>query len=250
VQSIVRGQGHEIVLVPGLASGAATWTPLIAAWGDRVRTHALTLPGFDGIAPSRGPSLRGQVRAVTDYARQLEAPVLVGHSLGGYLVLAAAAEPDVEPATVVVGDGLAAPAEAGGVGLELMSAAGRMFADRVRAMAPEAYAAHMHGQFAAMVTDPAQAEPVIAAAQRSDPETVATILAELLQADLRPRLHEITVPVLAIAPTQPTEAAAAVYRRQLGALPRCRLEFWDAVRHFIPVDAPRRLAAAIDDWLD
>ncbi len=86
--------GKNILLVHGACHGAWCWDKVIApltALGHRVET--LDLPGRSGRgAPGWGQSLRAYAQSVIDAVRPTGARfVLVGHSMGG-LVISAAAE--------------------------------------------------------------------------------------------------------------------------------------------------------------
>lgn len=93
----VVGEGPAIILIPGLASSGDVWQSTVAALKADYQLHVLTLAGFGGVAPLTQDAwtqgfLPSQQEAVLRYIRQqnLDKPVVIGHSLGGYLALALA----------------------------------------------------------------------------------------------------------------------------------------------------------------
>ena len=83
-----------MILIPGLMSSGDTWKSTVARYQDRFRCHVLTLAGFAGVPPIKDPLLATVRRELVAYirAQRLDRPVIVGHSLGGTLALAIAAE--------------------------------------------------------------------------------------------------------------------------------------------------------------
>lgn len=90
------GEGVPLVFVHGLPGAARDVRWLLAPLAGRVRVIALDLPGFGGTptqtAPDASPEGRaGFVLAVID-ALGLDRPVIVGHSMGGLVAVAAVAQ--------------------------------------------------------------------------------------------------------------------------------------------------------------
>ncbi len=102
--------GIPIVFLHGLGDSAATWASCMTLLGERFPVHAIDLPGH-GDSPcsdeSDAYSRDGALDAIDAVlARVAPRPVLVGHSLGGYLALAhAATRPGTARGLVVVNTG-------------------------------------------------------------------------------------------------------------------------------------------------
>src|SRR6201999_2699577 len=96
----VTGSGPDVILIPGLASSAATWDGTVAHLKDHYRLHVLNLAGFAGepaAGNTTGDVLAPSVEAIDAYikANHLDHPAIVGHSLGGTMTLMLAkAHPD------------------------------------------------------------------------------------------------------------------------------------------------------------
>jgi len=114
-------KGKPIVFIPGLASGTWTWKADAQRLAKSHVVYLLALPGFDGRPARPGTtlaSLQSDLESFIEH-EHLKRPVLVGHSLGGTLSLAFAAEHSDLIAGVIAVDGLpvlpgTAPANAPG----------------------------------------------------------------------------------------------------------------------------------------
>jgi len=86
------GDGPPLVLLHGLGSSRAAWTPVAANLARHHAVYALDLPGFGGSdpLPSKDPPTAGRLADAVDEALAelgVEAPHVVGNSLGGWVAL-------------------------------------------------------------------------------------------------------------------------------------------------------------------
>ncbi len=90
-----RGQGDPIVFLHGMGSSSETWAAQMAALEGRFTVVAFDLLGHGQSPVPKDPALYSRDGALADLddvvATLGHKPVLVGHSLGGYLSLAYAA---------------------------------------------------------------------------------------------------------------------------------------------------------------
>ena len=110
LHTVRRGEGPPIVFVHGMGTSARTWERCTDLLADRFTTIAVDLLGHGDSPVPDDPDEYTRDRALDDLDDVLadldEPPVLVGHSLGGYLALAhAATRPDVARAIVVLNTG-------------------------------------------------------------------------------------------------------------------------------------------------
>src|SRR5947207_11244622 len=107
----VGGQGPPLILVHGLGGAAANWTELVPLLASRHRLLVPDLPGHGGSTAL--PAVAGlepfadRVALLAERERMLPAPV-VGHSLGGMVVLRMALRrpKDVSALVLAAGAGL------------------------------------------------------------------------------------------------------------------------------------------------
>lgn len=254
----VTGQGPAVVLIPGLLSSGEVWDATVARYRDRYTMHVLTLAGFGGPAPVGAPLLSRVRDEVITYLREqkLEKPVIIGHSLGGFLGFwIAATAPDLVAGLVAV-DGVPFLPALGNPAATAESA--KPQAEQMKAIYASLSSTQLVAQsrmaLAMMITAPAQVEQAAGWAARSDPATAGQAIAELSTTDLRDTIAAITAPTLLIgatgaAPEAMRPAMAKAYEAQVSRLKGARVIMADTARHFIMLDDPSFLFAALDQFL-
>jgi pimeloyl-ACP methyl ester carboxylesterase len=251
----VTGVGKPMLLIPGLTCSGDVWDDTVAHYKDRYQIHVLTLAGFAGLPAVQPPFMDTVRRDVIAYIaeQQLDHPVLVGHSLGGFLAFwVAATAPDRVGAVVAVDGVPFLPALFKDNATAENSRAG---ADRVRAsvagLSSEQFAAQNHATLVAWIKDPKQVERVAARSAKSDPTAVAEAMFELMTTDLRPIVATLTVPALLVAASgdEPdTTAVIARYESQIASMPHHRTVA-APTRHFVMLDDAAFLHAQMDAFL-
>ena len=83
-----QGSGPDVILIPGLASSREVWADLASTLRMSHRIHLVELAGFastPAISNPEGKVIDPAVDAIADYiqTQHLEAPAIIGHSLGG-----------------------------------------------------------------------------------------------------------------------------------------------------------------------
>jgi pimeloyl-ACP methyl ester carboxylesterase len=255
----VTGSGPAVILIPGLASAAEVWQGTVEHLCGPRQCHALTLAGFAGQPAIDGPLLPQVEQQLSDYIarNKLDKPVIIGHSLGGFLALKFAADHPDQVARVVVVDSLPAlgamqAPQATPEQLKQMAAGVRA---RMLSADDATYAASQRHTVSTMVTRPEDAERIMQTGRGSDRKTVAGAMAELLEADLREDVAKIKAPTLVLGAWAaykdyaPRAAIEAVYTSQYGKLPGVRIEMADTARHFIMYDDPAWMYDRIDAFL-
>ncbi len=259
----VTGGGRPMILIPGLACPGEVWDATVAHFADRFECHVLSLAGFAGAsAATTEEPLLATVRAdLARYIRdeKLDRPVIVGHSLGGFLALDLAARNPELPGALVLIDSLPffmGVMRPGATAAEARQAADGMVGAFSR-MDAEAYAGMIRGgpNGSTMAASAADLDRIIAWGLASDPATMAKAMTEMCVADLRPELARIRVPALALAawvgyaPYSSHEFIEQTYRAQYAALAGARIEITDTARHFIMLDEPDWTFARIEAFL-
>jgi pimeloyl-ACP methyl ester carboxylesterase len=252
----VTGHGPAMILIPGLASSGDVWDTTVAHEQDRFTCHVIELPGFAGRPRIPAPMLSTVRDALAGYIRahHLDHPVIVGHSLGGFLALdLARAHPDAVGKLVIV-DSLPFLPAASNPAATAESARG--FAGAIRAgvlsASDAAFEQQERGILATMITSPAQQEVALGWVMRSDRAAIADALVEMMTTDLRPQLAAITAPTLVVETWKSWGERAAVehnYARQYADLRGARLVSADTAKHFVMLDDPAFLFAQMDAFL-
>lgn len=252
----VSGKGAPVILIPGLASSSAVWKEAVAALQDRYQLHVLTLAGFAGTkalphsAIGKG-FIAAQEQAIIDYiaTQQLQKPIIIGHSLGGFLALSLAANHSDKIAAAINVDGL--------------PALGAMYAEAQANMQKSGIAPPQNTGFDPlamaknMSNNTAWHAQIVKDMMNSDPATSGRVMGELASKDLRPTLNKVKVPVLSLgalqngAPYTPAEQVQATYEKQLANIPKelNHMAFAPDSKHFIMADAPEWMIQRIQEFL-
>lgn len=256
----VSGHGRPLILIPGLASPAAVWDGLVAELAKTHECHVLQLAGFAGTAPIAEPLLAQTESQLRRYIadKGLRAPVVIGHSLGGFLALKLAAGADAPVARAVVVDAL--PAFGALRQPETTPAQLRAVAQQMRAQMeaqdPAGFAAGQRAALARMISGERDRAWVGDASARSDRGSVIRAMAEMVGEDLRPALPTVQRPVLVLgswAAYQPYASAAtveAMYRQQYQGLAGLQLEMAPEGLHFLMLDQPQWTLERVRRFLD
>jgi pimeloyl-ACP methyl ester carboxylesterase len=264
----VTGSGRPILLVPGLASSGDTWTTTVAHLSSRFTCHVLTLAGFAGTAPIDAPLFPTVRRELADYIRahRLDRPIVIGHSLGGMLAMALAADhPDLVGPIVLVD---AMPFLAGpNLQVKTLEEA-RPTVARIEgymsAMTKQQWDTYATSGASTryMVTSASDAETLVKWSATTDRQTLTRALVEAYRVDLREDIARIVSPVLALGTWRgwhdqlaankievPKEAFVGSFAEQFARLPRLHFELHDTARHFIMWDDSAWFFRQIDSFI-
>lgn len=254
-------KGRPLILIPGLASGSWVWQETVRQFASENTLYVVTLPGFDGRAPAPGKAMEAAREALVQLieTRKLQQPVLIGHSLGGVLSYAVAAQLGAKVGGVVSIDGL--PVFPGSEQLEQhqREELAQSLKRRMAPANPAAFAAQQRDYMRGTgVTDISRADELAKLSAKSDPGAVMQFMSETFAMDLRPLLPQISAPVLLLAPyfdaddeqNQLTQAMKTEYYASLlkGA-PKVEVLPVPSARHFAMFDQPQVVNDAIRKFI-
>jgi len=255
----VTGKGAPIVLIPGLASSGAVWDGAVKRYCGDHQCHVLTLAGFAGVPAIDAPLLATAEQQLSAYiaTNKLGKPVVIGHSLGGFLGLKLAIDHPEQVGRLVVVDSLPAMAATQmpsitGVQMKEMAAGMRT---RMLGMDADAYQASQLQTLRTMISQEDDVQRALVWGKQSDRTTVANAMAEMMGEDLRQDIARIKAPTLVLGSwiayknfgTQ--QQFGQMYAAQYQQLPGVRLDMADTARHFIMLDDPRWMYDRIDAFL-
>ena len=254
----VEGKGPAMILIPGLNCGGEVWRETVNHYKGRYEVHTLTLAGFAGQPAIDKPLLETVRKDLTRYIQEkhLNKPVVMGHSLGGFLAELIASTDPASVGAVIAVDGvpfLPALFDAKAT-VKTAEPQAAQLRDRLRSLPIDAYRAGARASVTQLVTDPAQVERVAKMSYRSDPWTSGGAIYELMTTDLRDRVAKISAPLLLLAaggilPEEQRESARARYEAQVAAAPHHKVVMVENARHFIMLDSPEVFLAQVDGFL-
>jgi pimeloyl-ACP methyl ester carboxylesterase len=216
------------------------WDDTVAHLGDDYESHVLTLSGFAGRAAIDEPLSAAVRRDLTRYirARHLRDPIVVGHSMGGFIAYwIASYHPELVGPVIVVDAG---PALSG----DLEEA--KALRARWKNASDDEFAGGMRAAFSSMTSVPRKMEPVIAAVTRSNRRAIGDAIFEMVTTDLTDHVKDITAPVLVIAADGGFQQRI---RAQIETIPDHEMVVLPHTHHFVMYDAPESFFRLIDRFL-
>jgi pimeloyl-ACP methyl ester carboxylesterase len=257
----VTGHGQPMILIPGLSSSGETWDTTVAHYKDHFECHVLTVAGFAGVPRVPAPMLDAVRDGIADYIRQkhLDHPVIVGHSLGGFLALSLGSKYPGLVGKLVIVD--AYPYLAGLMDPDMTPAKAKEAAAQMKHYigdeSQEDYERYVKSGVGtrAMVESESNFNRIVAWGLKSDKSAVADGMSEMMATDLRDDIANIKSPTLVmgtwIAFKQYTDRAKteANLHAQYAKLTGAKIEVNDTSHHFIMWDDPTWMFGLMDRFL-
>jgi pimeloyl-ACP methyl ester carboxylesterase len=253
-----------LILIPGLTDSTAVWNGTIARFSPSHKIYAVTLGGFGGRPAPAAPLLD---RADTDITalitqQNITRPVLIGHSMGGFLALRLAAEHSNLFRGVVSVDGTPVLPGYENMTQAQRSAAAAQLSGPIRSMTAAQLEAAGRQMMLPYLTQARNLDAVAAAGHGADPTATAEYFDELYAADLRPQLSNIAVPLLELMPFDatldpnnpqtPWKTVAQKQQYYMGLLANAKtvkIAVVNDSRHFIMYDQPQQFYTLVQNFL-
>lgn len=236
----VKGHGRPVIFIPGLGCPGEVWDDTVAHLGDDYESHVLTLSGFAGQDAIGEPLSAAVRRDLTRYirSRHLRDPIIVGHSMGGFIAYwIASYHPELVGPVIVVDAG---PALSG----DLDEA--KALRAKWKYASDEEFTAGMRAAFMSMSSVARKMAPVADAVIRSDRRAIGDAIYEMITTDLTDKVKDITAPVLVIAADGGFQQRI---RAQIETIPDHEMIVLPHTRHFVMYDDPEGFYRAIDKFL-
>ncbi|MEL6134339.1 MAG: alpha/beta hydrolase, partial [Bacteroidota bacterium] len=252
-----------VILIPGLSCDGQVWDQTVQMLAEEHECHVLTLAGFAGQTPmdlSKG-FLPVVEEAIITYVEEqkLKDPVVIGHSLGGFLAMMLAANyPDKIGKIVIVDSYPFLPAAQNPMATEesmqpVVEGMKKQFAQQTEEM----YLQQLDMTLASMIAT----EDSIAIAKKwgldSDRRTSMEAMSELYGTDLRDDIATIQSPVLVLGawvaykPYGVTkEMILSNLMTQYQTIKDVDIRLSDTGYHFLMWDDPTFTLGAIAEFLD
>ena len=256
-----RGEGPDVILIPGLASTPAGWDAPAQALDDRYRVHGVAVNGFGETAPganARGPLTAAIANELRRYMAEqgLQRPAVIGHSMGGQIALKMAADAPGRIGRVMVVDsspffpslinGRATTADVAPIA-EVARTAVLFLGDQVLQQQAGAVGQRLGGA----------ADAVVGAMgwQGGDRRVLAQGIYEVMTTDLRADLARVTAPVTVVygwseSTDSPRHQVDQGFRQGFLRLRNAaRFERIEGAQHMVMIDRPREFLAAVNRFL-
>jgi N-formylmaleamate deformylase len=256
------GSGRPMILIPGLFCSGQVWDQAVEHFKSKYTCYEITLPGFAGQPPVQSDSiLKTMAAELAKFIRQnnLRKPILVGHSLGGFLILLIGElYPDLPGELVVVSSAPFLPglAMSPDVSVDSSRKIGIQIKSGMKSMTPDQIRQSQKFALPTMIRDSAKIALVTAMAVKSDAYTQGEVMYELFSTDLRTEMRNITCPILVLGDWVSYKKYGATrenvlknYTDQFRLAKSTKIALNDNSYHFIMYDEPEWFYIQMDEFL-
>ena len=197
---IKTGKGKQsIIFIPGFASSGEVWNETKTAFEKDLTCYTLTMAGFAGVKLELNPSFENWKTEIANYIKdnKIGKPILIGHSMGGGLALAIAADYPELIGKIVVVDALPCLAALSNPSFKSKenndcSAAVK----QMTAMDEKQFYDVQKQTMPRLLEDKSKLEMVVDWSVKSDRKTFAQMYCDFFNVDLRDRISTIKCPSL------------------------------------------------------
>lgn len=196
------GKGKQsLILIPGFASSGDVWNETTAKFDKDFTCYTLTMAGFAGAKPDADASFKDWEKGIATYIKnnKIEKPVIIGHSMGGGLAMAIAADYPELVGKIVIVDTLpclAALSNPNFTSRENNDCS--PIINKFTAMTDEQFLQMQAQSIPRLLADTSMQDTVIGWSMKSDRKTFAKIYCDFSNTDLRETLKNIQCPSLVL----------------------------------------------------
>ncbi|MFZ6843893.1 alpha/beta fold hydrolase [Undibacterium sp. RuTC16W] len=245
-----KAQGAPVILIPGLSSGAYIWDDTVKALQNKHSIYVITLAGFNGKPAMPGAKLLKAKESLAELIRtkNIQKPVLIGHSLGAALSIWFAEENSNLISGVFAVDGLPVMPRSENLTAEQRQAMSQGMKTQMSGVTQEVFADQQLKYMQVMgVIDQELAKKLAARSATSDRTAFVDYVTELFATDIRKDLPSITVPLALVSPYYEKDFASipmsedqktAYYASLLSEAKNLQIISISNARHFVMLDQP------------
>lgn len=194
------GKGNQsLILIPGFASSGDVWNETTAKFEKDFTCYTLTMAGFAGAKPDADASFKDWEKGIAAYIKthKIEKPIIIGHSMGGALALAIAADYPELVGKIVIVDTLpclAAISNPNFKSKENNDCSSTI--NKLTTMPDEDFRTMQTQSIPRLVADTSMQSTVIDWSMKSDRKTFAKMYCDFSNTDLRETIKNIQCPSL------------------------------------------------------
>jgi pimeloyl-ACP methyl ester carboxylesterase len=196
----ISGKGKQaIVFIPGFSCSGDVWNDTKILFEKQFTCYTLTMAGFAGAVPQAEISFAYWEKSIADYIQQnkINKPIIIGHSMGGGLAMALAADYPLLIDRIVVVDAL--PCLAAMMNPSFVAKPNNDCSPLVAqfsALSNSQFYQMQKKNMASLVADTSKQELVVSWSVKSDRKTFATMYCDFSNTDLREKIANVQCPSL------------------------------------------------------
>ncbi|ASW75860.1 alpha/beta hydrolase [Chryseobacterium piperi] len=246
------GQGKQaLIFIPGFASSGEVWKETTAKFDKTFTCYTLTMAGFAGAQPKPDASFKSWEDGIATYIKdhKIEKPIIIGHSMGGGLALAIAADyPDLIGKIIIVDalPCLSALMDPSFVSKENNDCSSMI--TKMTSMTDEQFRQMQNNAIPRLLADTTMKETVIGWSIKSDRKTFAAMYCDFSNTDLREKIKNIQCPSLILLESYFTNFKPAI-EDQYKNLKNADFQYANKGLHFIMYDDKEWYFAQLNKFL-
>lgn len=197
---VKTGKGKQAILfIPGFASSGDVWNETKVSFEKDFTCYTFTMAGFAGIKPQPSPSFENWKNEIANYIKtnKIEKPILIGHSMGGGLALAIAADYPELIGKIIVVDAL--PALSALMNPSFKSIENNdcsTTVNQITAMSESQFYDMQKMGILRLVENTSKQDLIVDWSVKSDRKTFAAMYCDFSNTDLRDKISTIKCPAL------------------------------------------------------
>ncbi len=246
------GTGNQsLIFIPGFASSGDVWKATTAHFEAEFTCYTFTMAGFAGIKPQKDPSFEKWKTAIATYIQQnnIKYPILIGHSMGGALALAIAADFPELIGKIIIVDAL--PCLSAMMNPSFKSNQDNdcsKVIEEMQQIAENDFLSMQENAIRFLVHNPEKQKEILIWSMKSDRKTFAGMYCDFLNTDLRDRLTHIQCPALILLESNFINFKEAI-ESQYYPLKNARIEYAGRGLHFIMFDDPEWYMLQLSEFI-
>jgi pimeloyl-ACP methyl ester carboxylesterase len=248
----ISGNGNSsIIFIPGFACSGDVWNETRSAFEKNFTCYTITMAGFAGVAAQANPSFSSWEKAIADYIKEnkINKPVVIGHSMGGGLAMALAADyPDLI-ASIIVVDALPCLAALRDSSFKANENADySAIVSQITSMQDKQFYLMQKMSMPGLLADTAKLEQVVQWSVKSDRKTFAEMYCSFSNTDLRTKISAIKCPSLILLEPYFVNFKSAV-NEQFKNLKTANFQYAVKGLHFIMYDDKEWFRQQLADFI-
>lgn len=235
----VSGQGNNsIIFIPGFACSGEVWNETKTSYEKEYTCYTLTMAGFADVPAQNSSTFQHWETAIATYIQQnkINNPIVIGHSMGGSLALALAADFPELISKIIVVDALPCLSA-------LMNPSFKTkenndcsaIVSKMTLMTDEQFYQMQKSTMPRLLADTSKIEVVVSWSVASDRTTFANMYCDFSNIDLREKINNIKCPSLILLESYFVNYKHAI-SEQFKNLTTAQLEYATKGLHFIMYD--------------
>lgn len=233
------GTGKQtLIFIPGFASSGDVWNETVNVLKSDYTCYVLTMSGFAGVPPKDNISFEHWKTEIAKFIKEnkINKPIVIGHSMGGGLAMAIAADyPDLLNKFVVVD---ALPCLFALTNPEFKSVADNdcsNLVDQIMKMPEDQFIQMQKMSVASLSTTQSKHNEILGWGLKSDRKTFAQMFCDFSNTDLRQRIKNVQIPSLILLEA-PFKTIEDSINEQYKEMPSAQLKYANQGLHFVMFD--------------